>query len=479
MKQQLIYFLSCISLAFVFVSFFGDATSPFKAEDIVVWDASIFQEIGYQWSQGNIPYLSVWDHKGPLIFLFDAVGFLLSGDKSGIFVMEILLISIFFFITLKTFLLRFSFPVSIFFTILSFFILAGLYAGGNNVEELLLPFWSLCVYNTIKWLDSSDRRIANYNPWNGFLIGILFAIGFLTRLTNAAGACGLLAAVCILLLINKKRKELISTILMFFVGTVVLLFPFFLYFHLHNALDEMLFSTIGVNISYTTHDIVYPIRKYISNLVCGFSYFGTIFFSLYLFFFYKEKRPRALVWFLASLMMGLWMFPGRQFTKYVINCIPFYPVMMIELFDLRTKGLSKTIITSSMVLISIILLSNVRFIHPFREAPYIIPLTKTLSEDIPNNEHNQLMGYGFSAQMYLNLDITPCYRNFVSQESHATLSNRIKETIIHDFSSCKAKWIIVQGETSLIQETLDHQYILYKTYPNIGTGATLYKRIIP
>lgn len=478
-KVSVIEYLCCLLAAFVFVSLLGDATSPFKEKDIVVWDASIFQEIGYQWANGNIPYVCTWDHKGPLIFFTNALGFLLTGDKTGVFFIEILLISLFFLFTFHTFLLRFPRIKAFLLTMLSACFIAGLYAGGDNVEELLLPFWALSVYQTIRWLDSfSSSTPGYYNPWNAFLIGVIFSIGFLTRLTNAAGACGIFAVVCCILLKHHRWKELILSVTLFLVGVSCLLLPFFVYFYQHDALDQMLFATIGINISYTTHDIVYPLRKYASNLFCGFSYFGTILFSIALYFIDKEKRPWAIVWFISSLLMALWMFPGRQFTKYVLNCIPYFPVVIIELFDLKKKKLIPSFVAcAAMSVFSLILLSNVRFIHPFREAPYIEDLAEAVNQDIPKEDLNYLMGYGFSAQLYLLFDITPCYKNIVSQESHATLSDCIKNDIIQDFSTAKAKWIIAQGETTLIQETLDTKYELIHLYPHFGNNARLYRRL--
>ena len=49
----------------------------------------MFQTIGKYWAQGDLPYVELFDHKGPMIFLINAAGYYLAG-KIGVFFLQIL-----------------------------------------------------------------------------------------------------------------------------------------------------------------------------------------------------------------------------------------------------------------------------------------------------------------------------------------------------------------------------------------------------
>ena len=49
------------------------------------YDSAIFQTIGKYWAQGSVPYRDLFDHKGPLIFFIDMLGYWLHG-RAGILV---------------------------------------------------------------------------------------------------------------------------------------------------------------------------------------------------------------------------------------------------------------------------------------------------------------------------------------------------------------------------------------------------------
>ena len=57
-------------------------------------DSSVFQYAGAQMLAGKIPYLDFWDHKGPLIFVVNALGaWIHGGDPSGVWLVELVLLA--------------------------------------------------------------------------------------------------------------------------------------------------------------------------------------------------------------------------------------------------------------------------------------------------------------------------------------------------------------------------------------------------
>ena len=57
------------------------------------YDSAIFQFIGRAWAGGTVPYAGLFDHKGPLIFFIDMLGWLIHG-RAGILVVQTLSLAV-------------------------------------------------------------------------------------------------------------------------------------------------------------------------------------------------------------------------------------------------------------------------------------------------------------------------------------------------------------------------------------------------
>lgn len=53
-------------------------------------DTAMFQTIGKYWAEGSLPYVDLWDSKGPLIFAVNALGYLLTGQRWGIMIIQVI-----------------------------------------------------------------------------------------------------------------------------------------------------------------------------------------------------------------------------------------------------------------------------------------------------------------------------------------------------------------------------------------------------
>lgn len=67
----------------------------------------------------------------------------------------------------------------------------------------------------------------------------------------------------------------------------------------------------------------------------------------------------------------------------------------------------------------------------------------SLIEEIPEEERDQFVAYGDNRfkELYLLNNISPCYKYFVIQEWHASMSEKTREDIHSVFDTCRAKWI--------------------------------------
>ena len=468
LKKSIPFFISILcGILFTFLLSIG--SSPLYKGDSLVFDATVFQSMGWLWQKGFPPFLYSWDQKGPLIFAINALGFFIGGggiQTTCLCIMEGLSVGLFIYIAFLTFRLYFDKRVSSFLSIITVIVLAGSYAGGANTEGFTLPIWGASLLFTFKWLNEFDKGLYRFNPWYGFFNGFFLAFAFLTRLTNAAGACGIMAAVCILLIIKGEWKNLFENIGMFLLGFILLSAPFFIYFYAIGGIDEMMFGTIWFNVLYSTESLYQPIVKYITHILSGFPAYALLAFSVLLFFLDKHERPRAFVWFMATIMMCLWWFPSRKFLKYIILAVPFLPILLIEL-DRQKSRFPKWITMTVMGLCCLIPMENLRFIHQFKDTT-ILPLTERLDKEIPIEDRSSFMAYEMNPQIYMNLNAVPCYRFHIGQEHFSAESPVVKQEIHELFASKKAKWICVKGNPTVIQDILDTSYHLEQDYSDIG-----------
>ena len=99
LKQPLLrnwYIIISVFASTVFILLFSYSTSPLYPYYYGT-DSAQFLTIGKAWALGKIPYIDVFDHKGPLIFFIDMLGFLISwgGVKQtiGIMIIQIVFMS--------------------------------------------------------------------------------------------------------------------------------------------------------------------------------------------------------------------------------------------------------------------------------------------------------------------------------------------------------------------------------------------------
>lgn len=120
-----------VSGVFTFLVWIAMATSVRKGLPLL--DASNFEYFGYAMSKGDILYTQIFDHKGPMIFLINYIGYLMGGPL-GVKLIYLASVSLFFngcFYISKLFVGTIS---SIFVNAVMYFVFMRYYEGGWGLE---------------------------------------------------------------------------------------------------------------------------------------------------------------------------------------------------------------------------------------------------------------------------------------------------------------------------------------------------------
>lgn len=268
------------------------------------YDSAVFSTIGFSWTQGLIPYKDLFDHKGPLLYLLNALGFYIFNEFYGILIFEI----IFFAINIFIFFSfckdnKYSFFIAFIF---SLFYLNTIFQEGNLTEEYAITFNLLaCLFSTKKY---SSRF---------YFYGLLGGLLCLLRPNTAAPTL----IIFFIDLLSQHRKLLFLSIIkcaLSFLFTILVPISYFLY---HNALDDFIKCYILFNITYTSISKENFIFIELVHIIKNFYFYIPLFIML----FYISQKNKVLSLKLLCIFIFSMLFTaisGRNYPHYFMITIP-------------------------------------------------------------------------------------------------------------------------------------------------------------
>lgn len=213
-------------------------------------DSNIFQLLGDAVLDGKIPYVDVFDHKGPFIYFMNALG--LSIDRSwGLFFLlnvNLFAVSIIWYKTCLLF--NNSRWMALWCTVVGI-LLTHLYGASDNMSEFwALPYCSLVLYICIKHINDKSYRLSYKEE---LVIGGCVALAVMIRANTIISS---LAYPLVLWLCHIKKKEwknAFHLVIYAFLGFACTLLPFILWFYAkggNEAVNELFFGTFMYNLEY-------------------------------------------------------------------------------------------------------------------------------------------------------------------------------------------------------------------------------------
>ena len=132
-----------ILASIMFVYFFSTSTSPRYVS--FGDDSAIFQAVGAGWAQGYLPYVDLFENKGPLIFLIDALGWTIA-PRVGVMLLQIPTMYLSMLFMWRTLGLYLSGKARLAAMALTLIYYALYYLDGNRTEEWSMPFLAAAMY---------------------------------------------------------------------------------------------------------------------------------------------------------------------------------------------------------------------------------------------------------------------------------------------------------------------------------------------
>jgi hypothetical protein len=349
------FFLPLVLIGFAFA-----VMLPYMPPHYINRDSGIFLYIGRQITQGKLLYVDMWDHKGPLLFYINALGYWL-GKRNGVWLIECIFLSIATTTGYAIFRKIVNPVFALFGTIAWLYTFFCIIAGGNFSEEFSIPLSFLSVYFFLLYLEK-ERKIFP------FLIGILMGLSAMLR-PNNIGIQLVIAAIIIFPDIwHRNIARAIRNGCLFCAGVLLVLAPISLFFYSQGAFYEFINATFLFNFLYASENnasaiSVIPLFLIIMGWPCWFAIAGW-------FLLLKDSliKPRKLTAAIASLFIigfpvefALDTLSGRPYIHYALMLLPYVGFLnaffLSKLFPFFKKQNNPARILVYMLLVSTLLLS--------------------------------------------------------------------------------------------------------------------------
>lgn len=483
-KNNLSLYTLFFILASIFVYLASFSTSPLYPF-YYGGDSAQFQTIGRGWANGLIPYRDLFDHKGPIIFFVDMLGFSLTGSSKGIVIIQILSMFITIIALFKiSQLITVKKLYGIVAVIMSLIVLTLVYGDGNLTEEYCLPFLSISTYFQLKYFygySATDDSKVEHRPILACIYGFTFGICFLTRITNGITVCSGVLTISILLIKKRKYLNLIQNAMYFVSGFGIITLPFIIYFAYYGVLNNFFYATILYNLEYQAHMSSWLLNCTGNDVI----QYSILYFTSYSIFFtallalFRRKNIFVLYCVICGILESYLFLSGALYSQYAIIMLPQFLMLLNEIVLLSNSD--KSIASLKVIFLTIITIFCHIALGRFIAVPVDTHNTydhlneigyERLLDIIPKNERTSFVAYGDNdlKTIYLLHDLLPYYKYFSIQEWHSSFSQYVKNDIHKIFEEGDVLWILVGNNADNIKDIIETKYSLiaeegkYKLY---------------
>jgi len=336
-KVALFHFM-VLSVSILFLYLFSYSTSP--RYFFIGYDSIVFQIVGKCWAEGLLPYVGIFENKGPLLFLINALGYMIY-PRYGIFLLQIPFMYFSFLFMWRAVELYWSQRATSVIWLFMIFWRTSVIYEGNRTEEYSMPFLMVAVYFFLRYLKEEKNFLP---PFVGFIYGLGFGACVLMRTTNGLPICCYVLLTTIFLIHAGAFKNIWQNFLSFCAGFVVICLPFVIYFAAHGALYDMLYGTILLNIKYATNYNTDSQEHFAYMYGYAMHYFKSLFWLIIAAFFnilFNIKSKLAWSGLFTGSAMLFFLIKSRPLIGYPELILSLLPILSAILYSLKTIFLPK------------------------------------------------------------------------------------------------------------------------------------------
>lgn len=466
---------------------FAAGTSPLRPKEYV-WDSALFQVIGKLWVDGALPYVDIFDHKGPLLFLVQKIAYHFSNPRLALYILESTMVSVSLCLGYQVMRLKWKQFGSLAGALIMLVFWLPLMEYGNLCETHSMPWTILAVYLQLRWLCADKEK----HPWSYALVyGLCFGANVMIRPTNGLIIAAVALVITIDLATRKQFGNIFANAFALIAGMTVTIMPFVVYFGLKDAMSEFIYATWTFNLIYANS---------LSFAMDMQALRGVLFFITPALMCLLMAGMCALrsCWRLCavnglSAVVTLYItLSGVGYAHYFALHVPLILLVLFTIHGIweQERGWRWLMITAVVGFVVLALRTTVPYAvknvlyqptaeETAQEQAYD-EMVATLCEQIPPMEHNKVAVCGLQvtdAEVFLNTDIRPVGRYCFLMEWHARADNNVRKHFHKVLQSGDAQWVICRenGGSNEIMRILNEKYELHSAQTWNNTQYALYR----
>ena len=305
-------------------------------------DSSVFRYVAYAMSKGLVPYKDIFDHKGPLLYLINYLGYLIN-EEIGVWLFEYIaiLITTFFIFAISKRTCKHNLLAALT-TFVSLALVSVYFEGGNLAEEYAMPLIAVSLY--IFFVYFQDGKATKLN----LLLCGMCGGGVLMPRPNMAVVWLVFPIFVIINEVYKKDiKALLEKCIIFLAGVIIVIIPFAIYFVCTNSLQDFFDVYLIFNAEYSGSDgSLFAILKSIYTYLTPLYVTSVV---VVLANIYKRDNLLFNIAYLLFLLLSIiaTSMSGRQYGHYGMVLIPVlaYPLATL-LAGFKKEYFSEVILCS-------------------------------------------------------------------------------------------------------------------------------------
>ena len=430
-------------------------------------DANIYFSMGKGITEGKVIYRDLYDHKGPILYFLHALCAVISFDNFlGVFWLEVIC---------GTFFLYYSYNIArylgagknciVLLPLLGAIIFSSFsFLHGDSTEELCLPILAYTLLVGLKF--TKENQVKPFTLfWVGFWVGVVFFIKFTL--------VGLQISVCLWIVgyfvLTKQWKKAFENFGILFLGFIVAIIPWIIYFIANGAIIDFLNVYFFDNlVLYASNEPTVSIFKKIFQIASSILDWikQNLIYTIPMFFgfiYIIVKKTKKTTWFVlfSFALSTLFVFIGaKSYPYYGLALAVFasigYATISINLPSF-TKG--KVILFSVLAIIISVVISltcsinvNSSFLMK-KDTTMQYNISNYITEKNPNILNYNFMDAGFFTAIGVSPQVKYFHRNNVPKKE---MLEKQKEYILNG----QVDYIISREP---LTEDLIKKYILITT----------------
>lgn len=479
----------CLFIAFTFLLIASKSSPLYPIND---WtDANTFFTVGKGMFNGRVPYLHLFEQKGPLLYFIFGLGYLVSHTTFlGVFIFEALSFAVFLYFSHRLIALFVGEKYSLIALPLLAAAVLNLrsFGHGGSAEQFTLPLFAISIYYLVHYFKITFPQ--PMPPSWLFLNGVVAGCVLWIKYSFVGFWAAWIGAVLVSLLLQRKYLGSLKAAAIYLGGMASATLPWLVYFGFHGAIRDWFHTYFVINLTSYPMDltlrerIMVPIDSLQRHLA-----FNPLAVSLLLLGVivlitnraFLNDRYSRLGLFAGVVLLALGVYGGgRDYVYYFFIFAPFITFGFIVLLSLYHQAYPRLKTITLIILVLFSLLGAFGYTLRFQRNTYMLSWDRSeqiqyrYARLINQTDNATLLNYGsLDSGFYTAAGITPTTKYFqqynidYGRYPHATdEQNRYIKNQEVDF-------LIIQVNPAESGENLPIPY-LYENYELVADGTQLF-----